>query len=233
MSGAHETWRLVPGFAGYEVSDTGRVRGWRGSRGFPLNAPRVLRQCLTRGGYPRIQYRRDGHRFIVPVHRWVALSFIGPRPPGATINHRDGVKTNNRAENLEYVTVAENCRHAVRMGLSPTGERHHAARLSAADVAVCRDAYRARTVTLNDLAARYGVSESTVRRAVRGDTWTVIDGAQPAKTTCLNGHPRSPANTIVVGGKKRCLQCRTASQRAWIARESAKRRDVRGQSTAA
>jgi len=52
----------------------------------------------------------------VCVHVLVANCFLGDRPPGLVVNHKDGNGANNWHENLEYVTQAENCRHAVRTG---------------------------------------------------------------------------------------------------------------------
>ncbi|MCC2547733.1 NUMOD4 motif-containing HNH endonuclease [Hymenobacter sp. BT175] len=52
------------------------------------------------------------------VHELVAAAFIGPRPEGATINHKDGNKLNNTPANLEYCTYAENNEHARGTGLN-------------------------------------------------------------------------------------------------------------------
>lgn len=56
-------------------------------------------------------------RKTIGLHRIVAKCYIGERPEGYTVNHKDGVKTNNLPQNLEYVTIAENVRHAKAMGL--------------------------------------------------------------------------------------------------------------------
>ena len=50
------------------------------------------------------------------VHKVVALTFLGSRPIGFQINHKNGVKTDNRVENLEFVTPSRNRRHAVELG---------------------------------------------------------------------------------------------------------------------
>ena len=54
----------------------------------------------------------DGRNYS--VHRLIAHAFFGPAPPGKLhVNHLDGDKSNNRAENLEYVSPSENARHAI------------------------------------------------------------------------------------------------------------------------
>ena len=58
------------------------------------------------------------------VHALVMKTFVGERPKGKEINHKDGDGKNCHLSNLEYVTHKENVRHAVAIGLHPTGIRH-------------------------------------------------------------------------------------------------------------
>ncbi len=88
------------------------------SRGIPRRLTgRVLRPMTITGGYYMVHLRKDGLTVPCKIHRLVAEAFIGPAPEGLQVNHRDGVKTNNRAENLEWVTRSENMQHAYAMGL--------------------------------------------------------------------------------------------------------------------
>lgn len=66
------------------------------------------------------------------MHRLVAECYIGEIPEGYCVNHKDGNKLNNRAENLEIVTYKENSQHALRMGLrvGDSGEKNSMAKLS-------------------------------------------------------------------------------------------------------
>lgn len=107
----------VAGFEGrYAVSEDGRVWAYPNvSRG----AGRWLKQQMSETGYFYVCLFKDGTRRYVKVHRLVALAFLAPPQGGANqINHRDGVKTNNCASNLEWVTAAENVRHALREKLT-------------------------------------------------------------------------------------------------------------------
>lgn len=106
-----EEWRPVyeqPSFSEpYEVSNCGRVRNTRTGR--------ILALVLTHKGYLRVGLRRASRSRMVFVHKLVALAFIGPRPTGLQINHKNGVKTDNCIHNLEYVSCQENIIHSYRV----------------------------------------------------------------------------------------------------------------------
>jgi hypothetical protein len=51
------------------------------------------------------------------IHQIITNHFLGTRPAGLTVNHKDGNKLNNRIENLEYVSIRENTLHSIRTGL--------------------------------------------------------------------------------------------------------------------
>jgi hypothetical protein len=118
MSG--EVWRPIPGWP-YEASSEGRIR--RTAAGCSTRPGRILKAgaCHRPNGYLQVRLSR-GHRDRTRtfcVHQLVTLAFIGPIPNGWHTNHRDADKQNNRVENLEYVTPAENIRHAIDNGLWP------------------------------------------------------------------------------------------------------------------
>lgn len=113
-----EEWRPIPGWP-YEASSSGRIR--RSTGGCSTRVGRVLKVSARHrpGGYPQVRLSRgsrDQSRTFC-VHQLVALAFYGPLPDGWHTNHKDGDKENNRVENLEYVTPAENIRHAIDTGL--------------------------------------------------------------------------------------------------------------------
>lgn len=83
-----------------------------------VTAPRKLRPARRNDGYLMVSgYLGDGRRKLVCVHRLVAEVFLEPDESRPFVNHKNGVKTDNRAANLEWVTAGENVRHAVRTGL--------------------------------------------------------------------------------------------------------------------
>lgn len=117
-----EIWRPIEGFDGeYEVSNYGRVRTLnffrrtKDGKWYPVKA-RILKQ-YNQKGYLHVNLARNGHYKRFRVHRLVACAFI-PKIDGKTdVNHIDGNKQNNNAENLEWCTPSENIRHAFEHGL--------------------------------------------------------------------------------------------------------------------
>ena len=110
-----ELWRTIPEYEGkYEVSNYGNVRSlnYRGT-----NQVKNLQPSLGGRGYLMVGLCKDGKMRTEKIHRLVARLFV-PNPDNKPqVNHIDGVKTNNQASNLEWVTSGENQAHAYRKGL--------------------------------------------------------------------------------------------------------------------
>ena len=100
-----EIWHKceVP-YTRYEVSNQGRVRN--ALTGLVLRPRKVSR------GYRKVSLCYKGQRKECYIHNLVATAFVEGWLEGLQVNHKNGVKTDNRAENLEWVTASENQRHA-------------------------------------------------------------------------------------------------------------------------
>lgn len=179
MSKLQEQWRPVTGRDTryeYEVSSHGRVRRLAATRvtagGRRQHYPeRVLAIGLTRG-YPQVKLVRENGRLATAViHKLVAAAFIGPRPDGHDINHRNGDKTDNRPSNLEYVTRGANNHHAYRLGLKrrPIGELSPRAVLTEDQVRYVRAMKGVKLQT--DLAEELGCSVGCIANIHAGRNW--------------------------------------------------------------
>ncbi len=77
-----------------------------------------MKGTINNVGYKMIALTKKGNTKIISMHRLVAIAFI-PNPKNKPcINHKNGIKTDNRIKNLEWCTHAENSQHAYRTGLS-------------------------------------------------------------------------------------------------------------------
>ena len=113
-----EIWKDVKGFEGrYQVSNMGRVRSldrWSLDERPHFIKGMMLKPSPNKGrGYLRVSLS-DGHRNYkhYEVHRLVALQFVPGYKEGLVVNHKNEVKTDNRAENLEWCTYKYNLNYS-------------------------------------------------------------------------------------------------------------------------
>lgn len=110
-----EIWKDVVGYEGlYQVSNMGNIRAYNckyQKNLFPDTTQRGLTPQLNRNGYLQVGLFRGKTQKTHAVHRLVADAFIQKDDIFATtVNHKNEVKTDNRAENLEWVSQKDNCR---------------------------------------------------------------------------------------------------------------------------
>lgn len=126
-----ENWKPIPGYEGlYEASDCGRIRTCDGKATSNARFPkRVWQQRILKpktetrksGRFrdERVNLWKDGKEKTLLVARLVALTWCDGYQEGYTVNHIDGNPTNNKASNLEWVSLKENILHGFETGLYP------------------------------------------------------------------------------------------------------------------
>lgn len=108
-----EIWKDIEGYEGlYQVSNLGRVKSLRKEAnirngGIRSCSERILKQ-RTACGYKMVNLNKNNHQYTYRVHTLVMLAFVGERPEGMEIDHKDNNRSNNKVENLRYVTSQEN-----------------------------------------------------------------------------------------------------------------------------
>lgn len=175
---SNEVWKRIAGFEdSYEVSNFGSVRSLDRPRRQKLGSFSLLKGVLRKpgsdkDGYLILSLAKDGVKYPCRVACLVAEAFLGPRPSGMQVCHNDGIKTNNRVDNLRYDTPKGNVADKVRHGTHfPTvtvrGSAKGHAKLHESQIPSIRSDRR----TLAAIAAEYGVSINTVSSVKLGKTW--------------------------------------------------------------
>lgn len=168
-----EEWRPVVGYDGcYSVSSNGSVRSEMRRVAHPMGGTvelptRILRQSRMGAGYLKVALCRDGAQRTRSVHQLVAEAFIGPRPSGMEVAHKDGCKTNNKAINLRYDTPSGNSADKASHGTLICGERVKNAKLTADQVRAMRASHGKQ----REIAATFGVTQQTVSKIRSGQRW--------------------------------------------------------------
>lgn len=174
-------WRDIPGWEGlYQVSSNGQVRSLdrciyvrapHGDFGHRRYIGQVLKLGMLKSGYKMAALTYPGRkRRYAYVHDLVLEAFIGPKPKGMECCHGNGVRSDNRIENLRYGTRSENAQDRKRNG-APwlKGEACGSSKLSEADVRWIRQ--NAGVYSFRAMARKLKVSHGTVTRAFRGESW--------------------------------------------------------------
>jgi len=165
-----ESWKRIPHFSRYEISNLGRLRN--------IKSGRILKHHVTRLGYHEARIYDDSGRKRCPsIHRMVCRAFNGEPPrENDTVNHRDGAKSNNSSENLEWKTHLDNIRHAWKAGLrdGTIGEESKVAILTEKKVHKIRK-LRSSGSSYRKIASILGVGKTTVEMVCTGRTWSHVN----------------------------------------------------------
>ena len=183
MENTVERWKAVVGYDSFgdflEVSDIGRVRTKTTTRNFLRGgkpgtidiAGRVLKTHVGTHGYLEAHPKLGDRRPKFTVHRMVARAFVPGFVDGLTVNHINGIKTDNRAENLEWVTLARNTQLQWEDGLVDLrGNRHPNRKLHSGQVRIIRRLLKI-GATNGEMATLTGVSSGLISMIQDGKRW--------------------------------------------------------------
>lgn len=176
----NEEWCDIPGYEGlYQVSNCGRVKSFdcitHNQYSTYIKRGRILSLHLDSKGYYQARLTKGGKIQGFGVHRLVLSAFDRLPEQNEVCNHKDCCPTNNRLENLEWVTHDENMKYAARLGriTAKRGEDSPRSKLTNATAQQIREEYR-RGVSGHGarvLAAKYGVSRAAIRHILNRKTY--------------------------------------------------------------
>lgn len=164
-----EHWADIPGYEGlYQVSKLGNVRCVNSCR---KGVNYLMKAFKSSNGYFRIELCKDKKEQKHPVHRLVCLAFI-PNPENKeTVNHINGVKTDNRLINLEWNTFTENIQHSISTGLRKMkGENSVLAKITEAQVIAIR-ADRDAGLTPIQIVRKHGTPYHATHKIIQNKNW--------------------------------------------------------------
>lgn len=182
MNDQHEIWRDVAGFEGYYmISNLGRIKSLtrkitEKTGKVNILKSRIIRQCVNDQGYWRFTANKDGKRKGLLQHRLIATAFI-PNPENKPfINHKNGIRSDNRIENLEWCTHQENVDHSWRTGLNQNiGEGNSVSKLTLKDVLYIKKVYEDKWGQQSSLARMFNVTPSAIASVVKNKSWAWVE----------------------------------------------------------
>lgn len=174
-----EIWKDVVGFEDdFIVSNTGKVRTKKEFLVRPIGkitrvqknghfGKDLVGKSLSSKGYPRVNLNGT----VYMVHRLVAKAFI-PNPDNKPqVNHINGVKIDNRVENLEWVTNQENRDHAVKNNLQVCGEATCNARWTESDIREMRRMWKSGLYKQDEIADLFKTKQNAICGILNYKTW--------------------------------------------------------------
>lgn len=172
-----EIWKPVSGMENYyEVSNKGRLRSLDRYVETLNGQTRFYRGVVMTFNYPKGKYicvkmSAPGVKVYTRLHRLVAEHFIHNPLNKPEVNHKDGNKSNNNVDNLEWVTQLENKKHASIAGLIRKKENHYKAKLTEELVKQIRGMYATGLYTHQSIANEFGVVRTLITRIINNKRW--------------------------------------------------------------
>ena len=181
-----EEWKDVNGYEGmYQISNKGNVRSLDRisyhKRGVSRYKGKPKKKRMSTFGYWMVSFSKENKSKNFYVHKLMGIAFI-PNPKNKKfINHKNGIKTDNQLENLEWVTHSENMNHELDTGLRvmPKGVKVYNSKLNPEIIISARKEYSRGGITYQEIADKNGVCKRVMMNAMKGKHWQHV-------TECLD-----------------------------------------------
>lgn len=170
-----EIFKDIIGYEGrYQISNLGNVkslsRKTRFGNNYKISKEKILKIFMHKKGYAYVYLLINSKKKNLLVHRMVALHFIINPENKPQVNHINGIKTDNRVENLEWNTSKENLKHAVLLGLNKKdGINNYKSKLSLTDVLSIRK--NEKKLNQRQLSLYYGINQTSISNIINFKTY--------------------------------------------------------------
>lgn len=176
-----EIWKNIENYEGYQVSNFGNIKSLskkvKCKNGFRTTKEKILKLKKSKHGYLSVQLKNKGKFFS--IHRLVAFAFIDNPENKPQVNHINGIKHDNRIDNLEWCNQSENQIHAYANKLQipslhnrPNGENQGLSKLKNEDVIFILENYKkGMGIKFSKL---FNVSQTTILNIVNKKIWTHV-----------------------------------------------------------
>jgi hypothetical protein len=149
----NEIWKPIPG-SNYFASNLGRIK----------SKNKIRNLFLGKVGYYTINLSNNGVSKTENVHKIIAKTFLSQDPSKPCVNHKNGIKTDNRVENLEMCSYSDNIIHANRTGL-----RTPRSKLDVLSVKVIRSLNG--ELKTSQIASYFNVRRGCINRVISRKRW--------------------------------------------------------------
>jgi Trp operon repressor len=142
---------------------------------------RILKPHTNSSGYYQINLNRKSIRTTFAIHQLVAQAFLDNRSRKPTVNHINGIKTDNNVNNLEWATYSENLEHAYKNKLRTSvlsqavGEKNYKRKLTPEQVIEIKRLLVAGNLTHREIATKFSVARSTITEIKSGRRWRYLN----------------------------------------------------------
>lgn len=172
----NENWKDIPNYEeSYQISNLGRIKSKiRIGKFGQLYPEKILKFIKSNKGYYRINLYKNKQGKKHLIHRLIAKVFIPNINNYPQINHKNGVKTDNRIENLEWCTQKQNSQHASNLGLLNCGIKSNLSKLKDKNIPIIRNLYYNKKWKIRQIAKYFSVHDYTIRLIVDYRTWKHI-----------------------------------------------------------
>ena len=147
-------WKPVVGYEGlYEISENGQLKN--------LKTNRFIKPSI-KSGYLGVTISKNGILKTISIHRLVAIAFIDNPKNKKFVNHKNGIKTDNHVNNLEWCNQKYNNIHAIETGLRPTKINREIAENIRKEI---------ENNNIEELSIKYNISISHIKKILRYERW--------------------------------------------------------------